>query len=243
MSLVRRRPTGIIIGLWDALCQWFPKLFEPLLKQQFCLVVLNVLRISDFENLFGNDHSLIPSNIVILVLHYPAKNRILPPGDNLSPVLEPLHYATGVKAGQFLGAQKNFDQISLNLPEKTFEAALCVNIFSSRPFGMTSKKIYCNDSANISKHVGCNLPQIFKDFAHISTYFAWIFTESEVLGMRLHQGRNQLFISGEAIFMNFHLLTSSFLFNHGTTFSLMVTDMFFSQRFWKWELIGLNQGP
>jgi len=51
------------------------------------------------------------------------------------------------------------------------------------------------------------------------------------------QGRNQLFISGRAIFMNFHSMTSSCLFNHGTTFSQTVTDMFFSQHFRKWELI------
>ena len=39
----------------------------------------------------------------------------------------------------------------------------------------------------------------------------------------LCQGRNQLFISGGAIFMKFHLMTSSCLFNRGTTFSQTVT--------------------
>jgi len=55
------------------------------------------------------------------------------------------------------------------------------------------------------------------------------------------QGRNQLFISGGTIFMNFHSMTSSCLFNRGTTVSQTVTDTFFSQHFRKWELISLNQ--
>jgi len=38
-----------------------------------------------------------------------------------------------------------------------------------------------------------------------------------------NQGCNQLFISGGAIFMKFHLMTSSCLFNRGTTFSQTVT--------------------
>jgi len=37
------------------------------------------------------------------------------------------------------------------------------------------------------------------------------------------QGRNQLFISGGAIFMKFYSMTSSCLFNRGTTFSQTVT--------------------
>jgi len=41
--------------------------------------------------------------------------------------------------------------------------------------------------------------------------------------INLKQGRNQLFISGEAIFMKFHSMTSSCLFNRGTTFSQTVT--------------------
>jgi len=39
----------------------------------------------------------------------------------------------------------------------------------------------------------------------------------------MHQGRNQLFISGGLIFMKFHSMTSSCLFNRGTTFSQTVT--------------------
>jgi len=35
----------------------------------------------------------------------------------------------------------------------------------------------------------------------------------------LHQGRNQHFISGGAMFMKFHSMTSSCLFNYDTTFS------------------------
>jgi len=35
--------------------------------------------------------------------------------------------------------------------------------------------------------------------------------------LHIQQGRNQLFISGGAFFMNFHSMTSSCLFNHGTT--------------------------
>jgi len=38
-----------------------------------------------------------------------------------------------------------------------------------------------------------------------------------------HQRRNQLFISGGAIFMKFHSMTSSCLFNRGTTFLQTVT--------------------
>jgi len=37
------------------------------------------------------------------------------------------------------------------------------------------------------------------------------------------QGRNQFFISGGTIFMNFHSMTSSCLFNRGTTFSQTLT--------------------
>jgi len=37
------------------------------------------------------------------------------------------------------------------------------------------------------------------------------------------QGRNQLFISGKAIFMKFHSMTSSYLSNRGITFSQTVT--------------------
>jgi len=37
------------------------------------------------------------------------------------------------------------------------------------------------------------------------------------------QGRNQLFISGGAIFMKFHSMTPSCLLNRGTTFSQTVT--------------------
>jgi len=55
------------------------------------------------------------------------------------------------------------------------------------------------------------------------------------------EGRNQLFISMGAIFMNFHKMTSSCLFNHGTTFSQTATDMFFSQHLQIWELISVNQ--
>ena len=40
---------------------------------------------------------------------------------------------------------------------------------------------------------------------------------------RFKQGRNQIFISGVAIFMKFHLMTSSCLFNRGITFSQTVT--------------------
>jgi len=36
-------------------------------------------------------------------------------------------------------------------------------------------------------------------------------------------GRNQLFISGGAIFMKFHSMTSSYLSNRVTTFSQIVT--------------------
>jgi len=36
------------------------------------------------------------------------------------------------------------------------------------------------------------------------------------------QGRNQLFISGGSIFVKFHSMTSSYLSNHGTTFSQTV---------------------
>ena len=39
----------------------------------------------------------------------------------------------------------------------------------------------------------------------------------------LQQGRNQLFISGGGSFMKFHSMTSSCLFNRGTTFSQTVT--------------------
>jgi len=39
----------------------------------------------------------------------------------------------------------------------------------------------------------------------------------------LRHGGNQLFISGEASFMKFHSMTSSFLFNRGITFSQTVT--------------------
>ena len=56
-----------------------------------------------------------------------------------------------------------------------------------------------------------------------------------------NQGRNQLLISGGAVFMHFHSMTSSCLFNRGTTFSQTVTDMFLSQRFRKWELISFKQ--
>jgi len=42
---------------------------------------------------------------------------------------------------------------------------------------------------------------------------------------KMLQGRNQLFISGEAIFINFHSMTSSCLFNRDTTFSQAVTDL------------------
>ena len=38
-----------------------------------------------------------------------------------------------------------------------------------------------------------------------------------------YQGRNQLFISGGAIFIKFHSMTSLCLFNRGTTFSQTVT--------------------
>jgi len=38
-----------------------------------------------------------------------------------------------------------------------------------------------------------------------------------------YQGRNQLFILGEGIFIKFHSLTSSCLFNRGTNFSQTVT--------------------
>ena len=50
-----------------------------------------------------------------------------------------------------------------------------------------------------------------------------------------------LYFGGGAIFMNFHSMTLSCLFNRGTTFSQTVTDTFFSQHFRKWELISLNQ--
>ena len=41
------------------------------------------------------------------------------------------------------------------------------------------------------------------------------------------QGRNQLFISGLGNFMNFQSMTSSCLFNRGTTSSQTVTDCYF----------------
>jgi len=41
--------------------------------------------------------------------------------------------------------------------------------------------------------------------------------------INVHQERNQLFISGGAIFMKFHSMTSSCLFNRSTTFSPTVT--------------------
>jgi len=54
-------------------------------------------------------------------------------------------------------------------------------------------------------------------------------------------GQPALHFRGGAIFMNFHSMTSSCLFNRGTTFSQTVTDIFFSQHFRKWELISSNQ--
>ena len=54
------------------------------------------------------------------------------------------------------------------------------------------------------------------------------------------QGRNQLFISGGTIFINFHSMASSWLFNRGTTFSQTVTK--FSRNIPKNEsLLVLNQ--
>jgi len=40
----------------------------------------------------------------------------------------------------------------------------------------------------------------------------------DAVHITIKQGRNQLFISGRAVFMKFHSMTSSCLFNRGTTF-------------------------
>jgi len=55
---------------------------------------------------------------------------------------------------------------------------------------------------------------------------AVLWSEPEVSSERhwaLQQGRNQLFISGGAVFMKFRSITSSCLFNRGTTFSQTIT--------------------
>ena len=62
-----------------------------------------------------------------------------------------------------------------------------------------------------------------------------------MLFMDQTRGATSSSFRGGAIFMNFHLMTSSCLFNRGTTFSRICSDMFFSQHFRKWKRVSLNQ--
>ena len=81
------------MALWSGLWQWFPNLFEPLPKprQRLCLITRNISHWS----------LIIQNNIVVLVLRYPPKNRILPPGGNWPPVWKPLGYVNVIIKASF----------------------------------------------------------------------------------------------------------------------------------------------
>jgi len=96
-------------------------------------------------------------------------------------------YTVGVGAGKFLGVQRIFAQISLNLPEKNFGHFLC-KYFSWRPyFGWLPKKgldvildaNFSNQSTlgAIFAHVFREFAQIFRDFARVFADFAQISTD------------------------------------------------------------------
>ena len=72
---------------------------------------------------------------------------------------------------------------------------------------------------------GMNASQIFTDWVENIGSFVSQCVSSELREENYihNQGRNQHLISGGAIFMKFHSMTSSCLFNRGTTFSQTVT--------------------
>jgi len=88
-SVVQKSCLKTTTSLINHLGQWFLNFFKPLPKSRYRLCLIKKFFGFQVKNSFLQWLLIIQNNMV-LVLRYSPKNHILPQGDNLPPVWEPL---------------------------------------------------------------------------------------------------------------------------------------------------------